>query len=120
IRPERVKALLAATSGNRWEIPIRRLASITGMRRSEVLGLPWQQVDLDASTIRVTRSLHVRPKAERRPDQPDRFYFEEPRTEAGRRTIRMPSSLIAVLRRHRIDQAQRRLTLATDLNDHDL
>lgn len=65
---------------------------MTGMRRSEVLALSWRQVDLDAGTIRITRSLHIRPKAERRPDQPDRFYFEEPKTEAGRRTVRMPSS----------------------------
>jgi integrase len=58
IRPEHVKALLATIGSNRWEIPIR-LAAMTGMRRSEVLALSWRQVDLDAGTIRITRSLHA-------------------------------------------------------------
>jgi integrase len=56
----------------------------------------------------------------RRPDQHDRFYFEEPKTQSGRRTVRLAPSLVTSLRRHRIEQAQRRLTAGPDWNDHDL
>lgn len=41
-------------SGKRF-FPLLRLAAFTGMRRSELLGLLWRDVDLDASVVRVRR-----------------------------------------------------------------
>lgn len=93
---------------------------MTGMRRSEVLALSWRQVDLDSGVVRVVRSLHLRPKDLRRSSDDSRFYFEEPKTESGRRAIRLAPSLTSALRRHRIEQAQRRLLSGNDWNDLDL
>jgi integrase len=75
----------------------------TGMRRSEMLALRWQDVDLDAGRLTVDRSLEqttaggVRPKS--------------PKTRAGRRTISLPAPLVAELRAHWRGQQQQRLAL---------
>lgn len=42
--------LLRASRGTVWEIPIL-LATVTGARRSEILGISWSDVDLGAGTI---------------------------------------------------------------------
>jgi integrase len=39
-----------------WYLPIL-LAAITGMRRGEVLGLTWRNVDLDADRLTVSRQI---------------------------------------------------------------
>lgn len=50
------RRLLAAAQGDRLEA-LYVLAIHTGMRRGELLGLQWADVDLDSSTIRVRRTL---------------------------------------------------------------
>src|SRR5439155_9988438 len=42
--------LLEACEGTPWEVPIL-VAVVTGARRSEILGLSWEDVDLKAGTI---------------------------------------------------------------------
>jgi len=39
--------------------PLLLTAAMTGMRRGELCGLGWAQVDLEAGTIEVTRNLTV-------------------------------------------------------------
>ncbi len=53
---EQLMALLAAAQGHPWEIPVL-LAVATGARRSEVLGVAWSDVDLEAGKLRITRGL---------------------------------------------------------------
>ena len=116
LRPEHVRALLAATAGSTWEVPLR-MAAMTGMRRSEIVALAWDAVDLEAGTLAVRRSLHLRPRSADEPDDRDRFYFEEPKSEAGYRTIRLAPSLVELLRRHRTAQAKRRLAAGDQWHD---
>jgi integrase len=52
------------------------LAAMTGMRRGEVLGLRWADVDLDGERLSVTQTL-VAPR--------HRLVITEPKTAAGRR-----------------------------------
>jgi integrase len=104
VRPEHVKSLLRTAAGTRWEVALM-LAAI-GMRRSEVLGLAWENVDLDRATLRVVRGLHVIPG----PRTPDHWCeFQEPKSDRGKRTIRLPATLVEQLRRHRLAQMQRRV-----------
>lgn len=44
----------------------------------------------------------------------------QPKSRAGRRTIRIPAQLIKDLKAHRADQNAERLTAGTDWKDHDL
>jgi integrase len=73
--------------------PIVHLAIFTGMRRSEILGLRWRDVDLDRSTIQVVQTLHqLRDKS---------FRIEQPKSAAGRRQVKLSPMCVDVLRAHR-------------------
>lgn len=60
--PEQVRALLERVAGTEWEMPVV-LGGLYGMRRSEVLGLRWRNVDLEKGTFDVVEQLpfHVPP-----------------------------------------------------------
>jgi integrase len=77
------------------------MLSLYGLRRGEVLGLRWSDVDLDARTItiRVTRVLVVGTGV----------VEGEPKTERGRRTLPLDDGLAGALRSLRARQARDRL-----------
>jgi integrase len=82
--------------------PIAALAIGTGARRGEIAALRWSDIDLDAATVRIERSLEqvkgsIRVKA--------------PKTAAGRRTVSLPSIAVAALRNHRRQTLEIRLQL---------
>jgi len=100
LQPAQAAALLDRLRGK----PLYLLASLglgTGMRRSEMLALRWQDIDLDAGRLTIERSLEqttaggVKPKS--------------PKTRAGRRTISLPPRLVAELRAHWREQQEQRL-----------
>jgi integrase len=82
--------------------PIIALALATGMRRGELLALRWGDVDLDVGRIQVERSLE-QTKAGLR--------FKEPKTKHGRRSIKIPPSVITELKTHWTQQQAQRLRL---------
>jgi integrase len=69
------------------------LALYTGMRRSELLGLRWCDVDLILGQVSVTRGLHHL--------RDGSIVFRSPKTATSRRTIALPPSAILMLRDHR-------------------
>lgn len=96
-------ALRAARTfeGGRWELAIALLA-LLGLRRGEVLGLGWDCVDLDAGTLRVTRSLV--------PLSGGRIVLEaRPKTDASTATLPLDPAVVALFRAHRARQAEQRL-----------
>lgn len=79
--------------------PAVAFAAYTGARRGEVLALRWSELDLDAGTVTISRSL-----AQTR----DGLFFKEPK--GGRsRTISLSSTLVGILRSHRAAQQAERL-----------
>jgi integrase len=56
LTPEQVKMLLDAASGDRLEA-LYVLAVHTGLRQGELLGLKWDDIDLQARTLQVRRAL---------------------------------------------------------------
>jgi integrase len=104
------RVLDAATGGRnaaRWA-----LALLVGPRQGEVLGLRWEDVDLDAGTIHIRRSLARAPwkhgcgsvpcGGKRGADCPARFggglVAGPVKTAAGERVIALPAGLTAMLR----------------------
>ena len=77
------------------------LGLATGMRRGEMLALRWQ--DISGDKIRVERSLEQSKLGGLR--------FKTPKTRAGKRTISIPPSIVAELRKHRLAQQERWLAL---------
>lgn len=72
--------------------PLFYAALFTGMRRSELLALRWQDIDFAASQIYVNRSLHQL--------KDNTFVFTQPKSAKSRRTIAMSPSLCQVLKQH--------------------
>ena len=56
---EGVRQLLAAARGSRY-YHVFHLAVFTGLRRSELLGLHWKDVDTELATLSVSRGFHGR------------------------------------------------------------
>jgi integrase len=74
----------------------------TGLRRGELLALPWSSIDLDGGSLRVERSLE---------ETRGGLRFKPPKTVHGRRTISLPPNAVAALREHRRKQLETRLAL---------
>ena len=70
-------------------VPVVELALATGMRRGELLGLQWGDVDLDAGTLRVERSVEETRAGLR---------LKPPKTKRGRRNISLGEGAVAMLR----------------------
>jgi integrase len=87
------------------------LAANAGLRRGEVLGLRWSDVDFDACAVHVRRTLQ-RSKSE--------VVFGEPKTSHSRRMLAMDPDTMAELKSYRARQNQSRLALGDGWHDNDL
>jgi integrase len=86
-----------------------RVALCTGMRRSELLGLAWADVDLERGVLNVR---HARKRGEE-----NRWETGAPKTRKGRRQIALPPSAVDALRQHRKAQLEYRLLLGGAYRD---
>jgi len=84
----------------------------TGLRRGEVLGLHWYDVDLDGGKIRVTATVQRHTGKG--------LVIVDPKTDRARRQVTLPTPARDALRRHRADQASRRLKWGKAWQDRDL
>ncbi len=107
---EELEMLLRTAQGTIWETPLT-VAVGTGLRRGEILGLRWGDVDLDDGRLRVMNSLV------RLDDGPG---FAPPKTARGRRSVALPAFVVASLRAQKADQARRRLAVGPAWRDLDL
>jgi len=74
----------------------------TGMRRRELLAVRLSDLDLDAASIRVERSLE---------ETKDGLRFKPHKTKRSRRTLSLPPNTVAVLREHRRKLLETRVKL---------
>lgn len=87
------------------------LSVTTGLRRGEVLGLRWQDVDLKSGRFNVTQALIQTRKT---------VQFGPPKTDDSARAIHLPDGLLPYLRQCRAEQADRRLALGPLYEENDL
>jgi integrase len=103
--------LLLAARGTELETPIA-VAVGTGLRRGELLGLRWSDIDLNIGRLTVRRSIEVvREESTDADGHHARYVRREkpPKTATSRRTISLAPSVEAVLRRQRAEQHERRI-----------
>src|SRR5918995_1568298 len=107
-----VRAFLdvARESGDRFEA-LYVLAITTGLRRGELLGLRWDDVSMERSTLRVGRAL-VR--------EGGRHTLGETKTRRGRRQINLTSRTVSALKAHRRKQLEEKMKLSGLYKDHGL
>ena len=67
------------------------VAVTTGIRRGELLGLRWSDVDLKAGRLTVNQAMQ-RTKGE--------LEFKSPKTKTSRRTITLPAVTVEALQAH--------------------
>jgi integrase len=102
IRPltvDQARHFLDTMKGDRLEA-LYTVATALGMRKGEIFGLRWQDVDLDAQTLTVRYQLQrVGGKKQ----------LVEPKTERSRRTVALPAFAVVAIRAHKIRQLEERL-----------
>lgn len=93
-----VSAFLASIAKDRlahaWEL------ALCGLRRGELAGLRWRDIDLNAKTLSVTNN---------RVDAGGRAVENDPKSTMSRRTLPLPDRLLSVLRAARARQVAERL-----------
>ena len=109
LSPDQARAFLESARGDRFEA-LYVLAVTAGLRVGELLGLKWDDVDLDAGTLSVRRTL-----SEARSGK----IFEPPKNGKGR-NIRLTSQAVEALKAHRKRQHEERLSLGALWQDSGL
>ena len=90
------------------------LAITTGMRRGEIAGLKWHDIDMEHATLHVQRALT------RMPTTMGGGYQEaEPKTEKSRRTIALPDFAHDALKKHRERQDEIKRNAGEFWQEHD-
>jgi integrase len=91
VTPEEGRRLLRVVESDRLAA-LYRLALTLGMRQAEILGLRWQDIDLEARQLRVRQTLQRIGKE---------IVIKEPKTARSRRTLALTPSLVSALIAHR-------------------
>jgi integrase len=96
---EQVTQFLASVGGKRLQPAFLTLAT-TGLRRSELLGLRWADVDLEAGTLAVRQVVSL-----------DKYkpFLAEPKTDRSRRVVALDPGTVQTLKSHRKVQREERV-----------
>ena len=106
-----LKSFLRAASESRYA-DIYELGILTGLRRSELLGLGWSCIDFDAGYLMVVKTLQ-------RIDGHG-LVEEKPKTQKSRRSVALSEASLALLGRVRANQSAQRLAVGPAWHDSGL
>lgn len=107
-QPEEARAFLTHVAGHRLEA-LFYLALVTGMRKSELLGLRWADLESDALSVRQTVTL-VRNVA----------MFGPPKTDGSARTLLLAPDVLAQLATRRVAYLAEQTLAGDEWQEHDL
>lgn len=107
---DQVKAFLVAAKLSVY-YPVYLTTIYTGMRKGEVLGLRWQDLDSENNVLYVRQTLQ--------PIKGQGLTFKEPKTGKGR-SVTVSSSLVKELKKIYKKQLEYKLLLGEDYNELDL
>ena len=108
--PEQVAVFLSASKTDRL-YALYHLVAFTGLRRGEVAGLRWKDLDLDRGLLRVAQQLQL---------LGGELSFVPPKTRSGLRTVTLDQGTVLVLKQHLRRQQEERLVWAEAYREHDL
>ena len=99
LTPEQARQLIESAVDDR-HLALYLTALGTGLRQGELLGLRWEDVDLDAGRLRVRHTLA---------NVKGTLTLLEPKTDRSRRTVMLADAVVTALRAHRTRQRMERL-----------
>jgi integrase len=111
VEEDRAGLLILLSEGTRLFLPILT-ALCTGMRRGEILGIRWSDLDFENSRVTVNQSVSETRK--------DGVFFKSPKRKKSRRTITLPAILIAAIREQQKNQQEFKNMFGPDYKDFDL
>ncbi|MCF8564981.1 site-specific integrase [Alicyclobacillus tolerans] len=88
------------------------LLGMSGARKAEMCGLQWSDVDLDAQCVYIRQSMVEKKGGIRE--------LEDTKTHRSKRPVELDPFTINELRHHKIRQAEEKLMMGSDYQDHDL
>jgi integrase len=107
LEPADAVRILNDVSGMDLEMSVV-LALGTGMRRGELLGLRWRDIDLGAGVARISQTVQTDGS------------FSTPKTHRSDRPVSLPPFVVDALRKQRKEQNERRLVCGDAWQDLDL
>ncbi|MEK3819636.1 site-specific integrase [Cytobacillus sp. FSL W8-0315] len=107
---EQINEFLDHTKHSRYH-PVFYLAAYTGMRKGEILGLTWDDINFEAKTIKVNRTLYK---------IKGQFLLHEPKTKHSIRTIYMDDDLVKVLKKQKAKQNVERMKYRGVYKEHNM
>lgn len=90
--PDGLEKILEVARGTMY-FPLIHLATFTGMRRSELCGLRWKDINLQRGTVSISQILHCLKGGQ--------IVIEEPKTPKSKRLIGLSPDAILALRSYR-------------------
>ena len=105
-----VGELLRAAEGTSVAVPLLVLVTL-GVRRGELLGLSWDDLDLEAGRLSVRRTLE---------ESSGGVALKEPKTVRGARSIALPEVTVEALREQHKVQSEMRLRVGPGFNHREL
>lgn len=111
-QPAQVAAIRDALESEpiKWRT-ITHLFLITGARRGEILGLHWQDCDMENNRLRIRNNILYSPERG--------IYEDTPKTATSIRTITIPAETMQLLRQYKAWQAGERLRLGEYYQNQD-
>jgi integrase len=107
---DEVKALLRAVRDHRL-YALYLVAATMGLRRGELLGLRWSDVNLDKGTVEVAKTVQR---------TGGRLLIQDAKTESSESVIPLPEMTRKALQEHRDRQDKERIDAGDVWQDHDL
>jgi integrase len=104
LSPDQAKVFLKSVEGHRLETMFA-LAITTGMRQGELLGLRWDDIDLEAGTLYILRTLSKTKNG---------IVFNQPKTAKGRRAVALTHLATRALEKHKVRQDEEKKSWEED------
>ncbi|MBV9688646.1 MAG: site-specific integrase [Ktedonobacteraceae bacterium] len=116
---EQIHQLIRAARGSYPLETLITLALTTGMRRGELLGLKWRDVDIQEKRLQIRRTMGRLPRKFRAEGQ--RALAESvPKSKAGKRGVILVPLAVEALEKQRVYQQQRKKAAGETWRDNDL
>jgi len=92
----------------------------TGLRVGELLGLRWEDVDMDNNILNVNQTIGRVKLFDENSSVKSKLAFGEPKTAAGKRSVSIPPCVTEQLKKHKKKQNEERLVFDGVFNEHNL